>query len=284
MFINVINNHNNYYTPSFGVNLQSPKLCFKNDDFFVQIRGYGKNSNWAKKIIETADIAVKFIRTNLDFDSILRYISAGVRQANQFPLDLQKREHSSILRTERENWLGRTSDWSDYLVTSYEQKKCRYNSYRERLDSVYTKKLKNPYTKLFRKKTIMLSRPVIDKGRHYIQHASGKYVNNALDLTKNLYLDLHKNYIEKEAQVKDLDNINSTIAEIRWILAHATPWERGSDAIANTYIRAIYKAIGIKTTPLKKGISLDLEAYCTNLEDYKKNFSNYFVKPPYIVE
>ena len=59
---------------------------------------------------------------------------------------------------------------------------------------------------------------------------------------------------------------------------------RGSDAISNVFIRAMYKSIGIKSYPLKKGVSLDLEAYCTELEDYKKNFAGYFTKPPKIIE
>ena len=70
---------------------------------------------------------------------------------------------------------------------------------------------------------------------------------------------------------------------MRWILAHTTPWERGSDAISNTFIRSIYKAAGIKTHPLKRGVSLDLEAYCTNIDEYKINFANYFTKKPELV-
>lgn len=61
---------------------------------------------------------------------------------------------------------------------------------------------------------------------------------------------------------------------MRWILAHATPWERGSDAIANVLMRAMYKSVGVKSYPLAKGVSLDMEAYCTNLADYKKDSQN----------
>ena len=51
------------------------------------------------------------------------------------------------------------------------------------------------------------------------------------------------------------------------------------------YLFAQYtnKALGVKATPLKKGISLDLEAYCTNLGKYKKNFPNYFEKSPTVI-
>ena len=87
----------------------------------------------------------------------------------------------------------------------------------------------------------------------------------------------------KEIKEENLSDFNSLIAEIRWILAHSTPWERGSDAISNTFIRSIYKAAGVKAYPLKKGVSLDLEAYCTDLEEYKSKFPQYFAKPPKII-
>ena len=78
--------------------------------------------------------------------------------------------------------------------------------------------------------------------------------------------------------------INSTISEIRWVLAHTTPWLRGSDAISNVFMRAMYKALGIKTFPTKQGVSLDMEAFCTTKEDYIKSFTTYFEKPPVIIK
>lgn len=39
-------------------------------------------------------------------------------------------------------------------------------------------------------------------------------------------------------------------------------------------MRAMYKSVGVKSYPLAKGVSLDMEAYCTNLADYKKNSQN----------
>ena len=275
----IISYNYKYNQPSFGVNLESPKLRFKNDDFFVRIKGYGTNSDWAKKIIETADIAVKFIRTKLDFESVLRYITIGVQKANQIPNDLDKRNHSGILRAKRTNWLF-GSDWeSDDLITHYDKRKSRYKLYNDRFDHVVSYPLKNPYKKF------MLTRPhhSSDYGK-YLNHADGKYVNHALDMVSDIYNQLNEKFVGKDITTEDLNEINSAIAEMRWILAHATPWERGSDAISNTFIRTIYKALGIKTSPLKRGVSLDLEAYCTNLKDYKENFSDYFSHKPYIVE
>ena len=80
------------------------------------------------------------------------------------------------------------------------------------------------------------------------------------------------------------DEIIDVVAEIRWVLAHATPWLRGSDAISNAFMRALFKAVGIKAYPPAKGISYDLEAYCRNLDDYKANFNSFFEKPLEVIE
>ena len=48
---------NTCYNNSFQANINSPRLRFKQADFFVKIRGYGSNTRWAKKTKETADTA-----------------------------------------------------------------------------------------------------------------------------------------------------------------------------------------------------------------------------------
>ncbi len=273
---NIYNNHIN-----FGINLQSKKLQFKEDDFYVHIRGYGHHSGWAKKIKETADKAVKFIRENCDLESILKNITQGVTEANQLPLDLNKRLHTGILRIQRNGWRY-GSEWNDFsLITRYgdPSRKNKYAIYADRLNYTIKHPLKNPY------RDIGLTRPKrdADKG-NFMDHAHEKFINNAFERVNSIYDIFCKKYILNEAKEEDLSDINSLIAEIRWILAHSTPWERGSDAISNTFIRSIYKAAGIKAYPLKRGVSLDLEAYCTNLDEYKNNFANYFIKKPEIVE
>ena len=47
---------------SFQANLNSNKLKFKSADFWVNIRGYGKNGIWAHSVKNTADTAVNLIR------------------------------------------------------------------------------------------------------------------------------------------------------------------------------------------------------------------------------
>lgn len=265
---------NSIDSTAFGVNLNSPKLRFSQKDFYVKIRGYGNNYLWAEKTLETANTAVKMIRKNTSAENVLKFISTGISKANKFCLELFKRSHSGILRIPREGWKSEEICYDD-LWTGYGEK-TRYREYRERFNKIAFKKLQNPYN------NIGLTRPRYD--REVLRHGKAEYVNNALDCVFELSKKIFPKYIHNEVKPKDMKEINKTIAEIRWVLAHSTPWTRGSDAISNVFMRAIYKAIGIKTYPLKKGISLDLEAYCMELSDYKEKFATYFEKPPEIVE
>ena len=117
---------------SFQANIHSPKLRFKQEDFFVHIRGYGKNSNWANDIKKTADLAVDLFRRDTDIENVLKLISLGVKNANKTnTLDLTKKLFSGFLRVPRKDWASKP--WTN-LVTPYN--KGKYNNYRNRLDYI----------------------------------------------------------------------------------------------------------------------------------------------------
>ena len=258
----------------FQANFNSPKLRFKQEDFFVRIRGYGQNRAWARDVKKTADMAVKLIRRDTSAENVLKLVSIGVSNANKNnTLDLIKKLFSGLLRAPRENWPY--EKWAD-LTTPYDSGK--YRPYQARLDYTASHPLKPEQAPDY-------SRPVIyDNGMRAILHGSSLYVNKNLDKVLKLSKNIFPKYVHQDVKPENMEEINSTIAEIRWILAHSTPWLRGSDAISNVYMRVLYKAIGIKSYPLKKGISLDLEAYCTELSEYKKKFPAFFEKTPEIIE
>lgn len=264
--------------PTFGVNLKSRKLALSQKDFFIKIRGYQKNTLWADEIKRTANEAVELIRRNCDPDWVLYNITEGVMVANQYPLDLSLRAHTGILRTEREGW-EHGSDWDGCaIVTPYNINK--YKTYEQRLDKVSECPLRNPYD------DIRLSTIVTNKKGNVkeIYHPAPEYINNAFKHIYRIYGFIQSNFIRKEVKPEDMPVVNDKIAELRWILAHSMPWERGSDSISNVFMRAIYKAMGVKAYPPAKGISFDLEAFCTNLEEYKRNFPNFFEKEPEVIE
>lgn len=269
MNISPVNN-----SQTFGANLNSSKLNFSKKDFYVQIEGYGKNKRWAREIIQTADISVDFIRYHYDFEKVLRSIAFGVRRANKFTSDDVKIAHTSVLRIERDGWRGPTK-WKDFdLCTNYDGG--RYKTYAKRLDRIIGNPLKNPYS------DIDLTVPIVEGDESFLHHGKKEVIGNVFNHLSEIYKDFSK-FTKIDVQQEHLPKINDQIATMRWILAHSTPWERGSDAIANVLMRAMYKSVGIKSYPLAKGVSLDMEAYCTNLADYKKNFTNYFAKPPEVI-
>lgn len=284
----ISNTNNNIYlqtnknnnTVCFKANPNSKKLNFSYKDFFVNIRGYGKNTTWAKKVKTITDNTVEKIKTTNRSDEVLPYVANGIHEANQYcPGGIWKKEHSGILRTQRKGY-GPAGDWQGETI--YTKIINQYKSYESKLKPLIKNPLKNPYNDISTT-TVQYT----DKTKQCLELVHGDYtkINNALDRVGGKYFYLRKDYISHPEKVKNdkLPQINSDIAEIRWLLAHSMPWERGSDSISNIFIRSIYKSMGIKTYPIKKGISLDLEAFCTPLNEYKQNFENYFEKPPIIV-
>lgn len=121
--------------------------------------------------------------------------------------------------SERHGWLS-GSDWTGFeLCTNYSDIK-RYKPYKQRLDNIAKNPLINPY------KDIRLTIPVISKDEHYLKHANAKYVNNAIKHILEIYTNFTKKFNSKDIKTSQLDDVNNDIAEIRWIMAHATPWEQ----------------------------------------------------------
>ena len=265
------------YNPSFQANINSRKLNFNRADFYVRIRGYGKDADWARKIVETADVAVKMIRKDTFIENILRFITTGVVKANCLSRDINKVKHTGILRCEREHWRS-GSDWTGFdLVTNYSSVP-RYYVYNDRFEETFFHPLEKPFNDM------SLTVPIIDRHEKYLRHAEPKHIGAAFKHIFEIYKSFRTKFNYKDVNISQMQEINEHIGGIRWLLAHATPWERGSDAIANVLMRAMYKSLGIKTYPLKKRVSLDLEAFCTDFNVYKKNFGDYFEKPPKIIE
>ena len=261
----------NYNHPTFNANLASPRLKFSQHDFFIKIRGYGKDKNWAQEIIETADSAVRMIRKNRGIENILRMISLGVYEANSKSTDASKRVNTGILRTARIDWFG-GEDKDIYTPYDFGG---RYSTYSKKINKKRRSPLKAPNDKVGM---------TIPDGRGFIRHGEPGKINSSLDYVFELFNKNILPYIKGELTSKDLDKVNDAVAEIRWVMAHSTPWLRGSDAISNVLMRAIYKAVGVKTYPPKRNFSFDLEAYCTPLDEYKKKFPTYFTKPPKVME
>lgn len=267
---------------AFEANPNSQKLRFAYNDFFVFMKGYGHDTVWADKVKTIADEAVEKIKTSSSSDEVLPYIASGIKKANKLCYgnwNSWKRQHSGILRTSR-NCYGRAGEWNGKCITTPVVN--QYESYEQRLFPLIKYPLKKPY-----KDMSMTTVGYYDNEGRVIQliHGDDDKINNVLDKVNKHFGKLKEDFISKPENVTEstLPKINENIAEIRWLMAHSMPWERGSDSISNIFMRALYKSMGVKTYPLKKGLSLDMEAFCTPLNEYKQKFHTYFENEPKVV-
>ena len=88
-------------------------------------------------------------------------------------------------------------------------------------------------------------------------------------------------YVQKRVNgeklnIEELKTAEDNIAQIHFLVTNALPFERGTAGIANILTRSMYKALGIDLPAVKHNVALDLEAFCQPLEEYKKNWNNFF--------
>lgn len=152
---------------SFQANLNSPKLRFAAKDFYVNIKGYGKNKEWASVIIETADNASKSINKGESPENILKNIADGVKKANMSEPSMSKLLNTGILRTERQNWECEITNAYTYFGAE------RYKPYADRLIAIRNNPLLAPIQK------IAMTRPLQDTPE--LQHGEPKYINKSLE-------------------------------------------------------------------------------------------------------
>jgi len=280
--VSVYQQKNNYKKhQSFGVNLTSPELSYQLKDFFINIDGYGTNLQWANSVKKYTNQAVVLIRKGVPFEDILHHLANSAKAANSLlgASDREKVKYTGLLRCKRDGWETLENSACAEIYTPYGfAGSGKYYSYTVRLNKAAKEPLQKPFNK------ISLSTAKISKDgiKNYISHGESDYINGALFYTERIYNDIQKNYIKKEVKERDLKQVNNKMARMRWILAHSTPWVRGSDLISNMLMRAMYKAMGIKLYPTAPNISLDLEAYCTPMEQYMKKFPSYFEHEPII--
>lgn len=99
-------------------------------------------------------------------------------------------------------------------------------------------------------------------------------------------LSLAEKEYNKLRQIKNpsVDEVLRSCAIIQWLITQETPYKRGADSIANILAKSIMHTNGIFISPLKDGISLDFEAFDTDLDDYIEKYPNFFKVRPYKIK
>ena len=92
---------------------------------------------------------------------------------------------------------------------------------------------------------------------------------------ESLYSDLNQ-LVKSEQSNNSIDTKTLLISQIGWWYYQLMPYTRGSGAIGNVVVQSLFDYSGIKNSPYKEGVSPDLEALVSPLQEYVKNFSEFF--------
>ena len=281
-------------------------------NYFIKLPGYGQDGNWARAMVNITEYASGMMRRGASFDEVMSYIAKDSRSytlesmyKSGKEIDNDKARSYGILRCEKDGYLV-DGTYANYGAITPFNNGGNYDAYTSRFTLRFApNELRNPFpgeielTRLApnEKYPIKPERynpnnpkhvKIVDGNgvtRYYeitdaMIHPDGKYAGRALEMVEARHDKLLKQFQGKKITAADMDIINESIGEIHWILAHSMPWGRGSDAIANSYVKALYQSLGIRTSEPAPKISFDLQAFCTELEDYKKIYKDLYAVPP----
>lgn len=262
---NLITYKNNNNFKGFKPHKKDNKLTdefIQENLFFVNMETYGKNKKWAKEMYELYENITELIVSDSPFSNIISKIENRIGEINIAGVYGKKRPHPGT-----------------FIIGAPGYRGIEYkNKYGKLLKHKHKKiSLTEPNSKYLDANTCK-----IEKESSYLTHISyGTYKNCHAWQISNL--DLAKKEYEHLRRFKNpsLEQINKSCATIHWLIAQESPWQKGSDSIARILTSSIYNAYDIQLTPLKDGVSLDFEAFYSNLDDYVKKYPKLFLVEPY---
>ena len=244
---------------------QNPK------NFFIEIDGYGKDEAWSKQMAATSNGAASMILDGKSFSDTTSYIAQEYKNwANEHIADKEKAANIGELRL---------NDASVFL-TRY-SKENRYGAYLEKYEKFLKEKSVHsikPPIEYPQAATVQFVRDAGGGGGSLIHHPRG--ITNSYKYCDEIYNNLINNYVGRSLSKKDVEQVNKRIASLHWLMAHGTFWKRGSDAITNSLVKALYAALDFETCPAKSGISFDLEAFYTEHKDFIKKYTQLYSNAP----
>lgn len=240
---------------------------------------YGKNIQWAHEMNVISESAEFLIKQGKSFDEVMAHVAAMYKN-----YDVAKTLDSNQEIDSRRLYSGQgrenipDNDWAKatgYSAYTSFNKNEGYSEYYERFMKVIDKKRKPPYP------DVTLTKIIHDAGGNTIMaHPKNSTVSATMAHAQKRYEELGP-LIAKVKSGKQLTPdekamAHEKIAEIYFLTANAMPYARGSNGIADIFMRSLYKELGIDMPALKHNVSLDLEAFCMDLDTYKKKWTSFF--------
>ena len=262
---------------------QQGKQIFSGNEFFINMTDYKKDEQWAKQMETLTYFTSIAISSKVDFDSILNQIERNVEFINRTASGFINYDASFGIRRKMHHCFGilEGKRGSEY-IERYNEKSKTKNAIIELIGKtleMYCPKSNEEYNEANVSKIGIISRYGIGKEllRVY-QDSVEKYTISNLSLVKKEFNKL------RAMENPTAEEVLRSCAIIQWLIAQETPYQRGSDSIANVLTKAIMHANNIYISPLKEGVSLDFEAFDTDLDDYIERYPNFFEVRPYKIE
>ena len=227
------------------------------DLYFIRMENYFEDRCWAHDMNNATYVLSDMIRKNADFDVIWEKTMDSIRRINNNPSFCEIRTNGVA---------------GYFMCNSAMRGREYYFKYKNKF-------IKNNGIKPKANEENLNSLTCTING-----YETNMFISYGVKSAKDYYL-LKSIIKEQYNKLKAIQNpsdseINRSVATIHWLIAQASPFKRGSDSFANLFTKAIYHSYGMYLSPAKKGISFDFEAFYSDLDEYIKNYPNFFeVKP-----
>ena len=232
------------------------------ETYFIRMKKYKKDLLWARNMVNLTYLASDMMSHNKSFDEILSTVCLGVFYSND------KESYGILKKT------ATVPANVGFIMTPDKRGGEYYEKYKTRTDCQKNGEFypnAGEYKKIAN--TSIVSRYCdgnifVDYPRVTLKDSSN------LEIVKEIYNDLKSKENPTRKEIVD------AMAKIQWLIAQETPYLKGSDSVANILMRSIAHSYNVPISPLKEGISLDFEAFYSNLDDYVKNYPNFFETNP----
>ena len=225
----------------------------------IRMHRYDQSDRWAADLLKLTYKTSEDIKNNLSFNLLIKKLRFNL-------LGLKKKYkivyYGTVSGLTEIDGFSRGREYLERYLKKFNEKKDRYGAFSPKSNEEYKDANVCTIKNYAKDKIIITNGTIFDHG-----------VSN-LKFIKEEYEKLKSN------ENPTIDDINKSVATIHWLIDQESPFKNINGITANILTKAIYHSYGVKVTAFKKGVSPEFEAYYSDLDDYIKNYPNFFEKPP----
>lgn len=271
-------NINNQYKPIPGIKRQVSFGKITPQHVFIDMGRYPKDKTWAKKVCELIDGLNITLEKNPTFNTFIKRAQEGYNRTYKDLSSMGKLRYDTggfsfnSIKYKDTYFLRAQKYWNNLTTKSAGRTNgkpilAKANGKNKVIGTLQKFKIK----------------PTNETEYIVIKNTEPEEIANFWDETEKIFNNIEKTRKEIKAGKRTKENLaslNEKIGKFHWYFTNIRPYERGSAGIADVVAKSIYESAGVQISPFKKNVAPDLEAMVTPLDEYMKNYSNLYKKPP----